>query len=85
MIVALSAHPDQLRYYAQSALSGFDTLDIDDAVENAKADLCSLLAYIDGLNAADYAVAILGIKTVKAGIGLKLVAGDLGVPDLTDL
>jgi len=85
MIVALHAHPDQLRYYAESALSGFETLDLGDAIENAKGELRSLLAYLAALDAANYAVPVFGIETVKAGVGLKLVSGEAGVPDLTDL
>ncbi len=84
MIVALHAHPDQLRYYAESALSGFETLDRDDAVENAKGELRSLLAYLAALDAADYAVPVLGIETVKAGVGLKLVACECDVSHLAD-
>lgn len=85
MIVALNAHPDQLRYYAESALSGFETLDLPDAVENAKGELRSLLAYLAALDATNYSVPVFGVETIKARIGLKLVSGEAGVPDLTDL
>jgi hypothetical protein len=85
MMVALAPHPAQIQYWAQSALSGFETLSNVDAVENAKADLRSMLAYLDALNGADYAVPVFGIETVKARVGLKLVAGQLGVPDQPNL
>jgi hypothetical protein len=35
MIAKVTPHIDQLRWYAKSALNGFDTLEHDDAVENA--------------------------------------------------
>lgn len=85
MMVALTPHPAQIRYWAQSALSGFETLAASDAVENAKHDLRSILAYLAALDRADYAVPVFGIETVKARIGLKLIAGELGAPDPADL
>lgn len=38
---------NQVRWYAKSALNGFDTLDPEDAIGNAKADLAALLAYLE--------------------------------------
>jgi hypothetical protein len=74
MIVKLVPHPDQIRWWVQSALYGFDTLDRETAVENAKADLTALLSYLDR---TDDATRILGIAPVKSGIGDE---GDLGKP-----
>ena len=85
MIVALAPHPAQIRYWAQSALNGFETLEHWDAVENARDDLRSILAYIAALDGADYAIPIFGIETVKAGVGLKLVSGDPSVSDFAHL
>jgi len=67
VIARLIPDTSQLRFYAQSALNGFDTLDPEDAAENAKADLRSLLAYIGALDGAD-AVPILGIAQIEARV-----------------
>ena len=73
MIARLAINPDQVRWYAQSALSGFDTLSPENAVENAKADLRSLLVYLD---AANDAVLVLGIEPVEPRVWRKAVIGD---------
>lgn len=75
MKVSVFPHPDQVRLYAKSALNGFETLSDEDAIENAKCDLRSLLDYLTGLDRADYAVPIFGIETVKTGRPYELVAG----------
>ena len=46
MIVKFVAHPDQIRWWVDSALTGFDTLDTEMAVANAKSDLRLLLSYL---------------------------------------
>ena len=66
MIVRLEPHPDQIRFFAESALSGFQTLAPVDAIANAKDDLTSLLAYLTGLSRADHAVPVTGIETIEA-------------------
>lgn len=50
MIARLTISADQIRWWAQSGLNGFDTLSHDLAVENAKADLTAILAYLDALD-----------------------------------
>lgn len=68
MIVRLHPDPSQLRYLAQSALNGFTTLDPEDAAEHAKADLRSLLAYLNVLERAN-AVPVSRIGEIEARIG----------------
>lgn len=75
MIVKLAAHPDQIRWYVQSALSGFATLDSEDAIENACHDLRAILTYLDALDAADEAVAIAGVEGIKSRVRLELRVG----------
>lgn len=65
MIGRLCPHSDQIRWYAQSALNGFDDLTPDDAIENAKHDLRSLLAYLDR---ADDTVRVFLVETVESEI-----------------
>jgi hypothetical protein len=65
MIVKLAPHPDQIRYWAQSALNAFTTLDMETAVEIAKAELEAILAYLDR---TDNAETVLGIVPVETGI-----------------
>ena len=64
MIGKMTPHPDQIRWYAKSALNGFETLEPADAIENARFDLRSLLAYLDR---ADDTVHIDGEKLVGQG------------------
>ncbi len=73
MIARMIPHPDQIRWYAQSALTAFDTLDSDTAIETAKADLLSLLAYLDR---ADDPSVVLGIGAVEARVRNELVVGN---------
>ncbi len=73
MIVKLAAHPDQIRYWAQSALNAFNTLDPETAAEVASADLRALLSYLDR---TENAVTVLGIAPVEAGIGDELPVGN---------
>lgn len=69
MIVKLAAHPDQIRYWAQSALNAFKTLDPETAAAVAAADLEALLQYLDR---TDNAVSVLGVVAIESGIGNEL-------------
>ncbi len=76
MIARLQVHPDQVRWYAQSALNGFETLESEDAIENAKADLRSLLAYLCALDRADNPVLVFDVAAIEPGIGLEVRVRD---------
>jgi hypothetical protein len=82
MIVRMTAHPDQIRWWAQSALNGFDTLDTESAIANAKCDLIALLDYLDR---TDDATRILGVAPVKSGVGNEFDFGDGERPNQPDL
>lgn len=75
VLVKLALSSDQIRWYAQSAISGFDTLDADDAIENAKADLLSLMAYLDGIDQAEDAVLEFCAGSLKERIRLDRSSG----------
>lgn len=77
MIVKLTPHPDQIRYWVESALNSYKTLDQDTAAEIVQADLKSILAYLDR---TDDAVTVLGVMPVKPGVGNELVVGDAKRP-----
>ena len=66
MIVKLAPHPEQIRRWVESALNGFETLDTETAIANAKADLQALLAYLDR---TDDATRVLGVVSVEARVG----------------
>lgn len=85
MIAKLSVHPDQIRWYAQSALNGFDTLDKDDAIEHAKSDLRAILAYLAALDRADDPLLVAGVETIKPGVGLEVRPGDSQTGNSADL
>jgi hypothetical protein len=82
MIARMSPHIDQIRWYVRSALNGFDTLDHEDAIENAKGDLTSLLAYLDR---ADKAVRVLPVEVVEPRVGCESVTRQHDRSDFSDL
>ena len=82
MIARMSPHIDQIRWYVRSALNGFDTLDHEDAVGNAKSDLTSLLAYLDR---ADKAVRVLLVEAVESRVGCEPVIRQHDRSDFSDL
>ena len=71
MIARLIPDPSQLRFWAQSALNAFDTLDCETAAEIARADIHSLLDYLAALEGAD-AVTVSSGGQVEARIALEL-------------
>lgn len=73
MLARLRPHPDQLRWYLQNALGGLETLSLDDAVSNARADARALLDYLDR---TDNAVLVTGIEAVESGVWNERAAGD---------
>lgn len=85
MLAKLQPSSAQVRWYVQSALNGFETLDHDSAVENARQDLQSLLAYLDALALADEAVLVLGISGIEQGVRLEVHVGDAKVLDPPNL
>ena len=80
MIAMVAPHPDQIRYFAESALNGFSTLTPATAIANAKDDLSGLLLYLEQLE--NHAVPILGKVRVEPWIALEVVASE---PERDDL
>lgn len=85
MIVGIIPSPAQVRWYAQSALNGFGTLDREDAIENAQHELRALLAYLDALDAADDPVLVLSAAEINPGVGLEVRRRNAQIRDLPDL
>ena len=82
MIGKMTPHPDQIRWYAKSALNGFETLEPEDAIENARFDLRSLLAYLDR---ADDTVRILLVEPIESRIDGERLIGHSETGDFPDL
>lgn len=80
-MVKLSAHPDQIRCYAQGAINGFSTLSTDDAIENALGELRCLIRYLDDLDAAQDAAFVGVAATVEDRRRLEVVSGQPQVAD----
>ena len=78
MLVRLSPHEDQLRWFLQSALNGFDTLDLPQAITHAKADIAAFLAYLDR---TDNTVLVTGVEAVEPGVWRELGVGEHDKPD----
>lgn len=76
MLVSVHASPNQLRWWLRSALNGFDDLDPDAAIENARADLAAALEYLDRLDATEDAVAVFGVVPIEARIDRKRGCGE---------
>ena len=77
MIVKLAIHPDQIRFWAESALSAFTTLDQETAIEIASADLRAILAYLDRTDVTT----VLGVVPVERNIGSEVSVSDRGPRD----
>ena len=76
MLVTVIPNVKQIERYAESARSGFDTLDIDDAIANAKDELDTLLAYLGRLDAAKDAVCESFVSGVESRVILEMVVSD---------
>lgn len=85
MLVALAPSPDQIRYYAVSAMNGFETLDAETAIANAKDDLSGLLRYLDALAAADNSVPIFGCRVIDGEARLERIGSNAQLDDPADL
>lgn len=76
MIANLTASVEQIRHYAESALNGFETLDLETAAECAQGNLRGLLTYLDALDNTDSAVAVQVMGGVKPLIVLERLIGN---------
>ena len=85
MIAAVSPSSEQIRYYALSALNGFDDLDVIDAISNAKSELCALVSYLDALAPTDDAVPIFGLRVIDGGARLERLGGNAQIDNPSDL
>jgi hypothetical protein len=77
MLVSVHASPNQLRWWLQSAINGFDDLDPREAIANARAELAAALEYLDRLDATEDAVAVFGVVPIEARIDRKGRPGEL--------
>ena len=71
MLVTIIPNTKQIKRFAESALNGFEDLSNDNAVENARCELQSLLSYLNGLQNADDAVCESFISRVESGVELE--------------
>ena len=81
MIVKLAIHPDQIRFWAESALSAFTTLDPETAIEIASADLRAIMAYLDRTDVTT----VLGVVPVEPHVGSESGVCDREARDKPDL
>lgn len=85
MIVGVIPSSEQVRYYAASALNGFDTLDPETAIANARSELSAMLEYLAALSAAKHTIPVLGLRIINGCAGLEPIGGDLQINDTADL
>lgn len=83
----ISIHPscEQIRYYAHSALNGFDDLEAEDAIENARSELVGLLRYIESLAPTDNPVPVFGLRVIDGGARLERIGCEAQLNDPADL
>ncbi len=77
MLVTIIPSVRQIRRYAESALNGFEDLSTDNAVENARCELKSLLTYLDRLHNTDDAVCESFISGVESWVKVELFIRNL--------
>lgn len=85
MLVALAPSSDQIRYYAASAMNGFETLDAATAIENARDDLSALLRYLDALAAANHPIPVFGCGVFDGEARLERIGSSAQLDDPADL
>lgn len=85
MRIRLIPDPEQIRWYANAALGGVDTLDAAEAMEIAKNSMQGLLAYLDALETRDDAVFELGSEAIKSAGELELRIRDPQLGNPTNL
>ncbi len=84
MPVGLTLSAEQVRYYALSALHGFDDLDAETATLNAKSELTGLLNYLDALAPTDNAVPVFGLRIVDGPARLERIGCNAQIDDPAD-
>lgn len=77
LIARLCPCPDQVRYYAETAVSAYETLEPEEAEQYARSALADLIDYLDALDAADDSVSEKPGKAIKVRITSKLRVRDL--------
>ena len=66
----------QIKHYAESALSAFETLDLETAAEIAQKDLRCLLKYLEAFNFTDNVISMSLVSEVDVSIKLEDFIGD---------
>ena len=76
MIAKVTSSIEQIKWYAQSALNGFETLDLAMAAECAQSELRALIRYCEAFDNTDNTVAVLVNGGVEPKIVLECFVGD---------
>ncbi len=77
MLVTIIPSIRQIKKYAESALNGFEDLSTDNAIENARCELQSLLTYLDRLQDTDDAVCESFISGIESRVKVELCIRNL--------
>jgi hypothetical protein len=84
MLVGLCPSIEQLRYYVRSALCGFEDLDVDTAIENARSELSALLAYLDVLATTNDAIPVFGLSVINGSARIVPIGSQAQINDPAD-
>lgn len=76
MQASLIPSVSQIRWHVESALNGFETLNLETAASEAQSELRALLRYLDALDNTNDVVVVLISSGVKPIIELKGFIGD---------
>ena len=72
---------EQIRWHAQLALNGFETLDLETAAAEAQSELRALLRLLDGLGGTDGAAPVLNAVGVEPIVEVESVGSHIEVRD----
>lgn len=71
MLVKIEASMDQIKFFAETGRSAFETLNKDDAIEVAIRSFNDIIKYLDSINRTHNAEIILEGKRPELRIGFK--------------
>lgn len=83
MLVTVIPSIQQIKRYAASALNGFEDLSTDNAIENARCELQSLLTYLERLQDTEDAVCESFVSGIESRVKLEFRVRDFDSLDLT--
>jgi hypothetical protein len=83
MKINITPNPDQIRFYARSAMHAWDFQGLEAGRAQVIADMAALLRYLDACDGGD-GVVVVGIAKIERGVRLEVSRRHNQIVDLTD-